>query len=164
MKPMNLKNLPNTVLPNTKIISKVFKNIFGYLGQKYFIPRIPISGRGLLFCCSSLEFLVLTHSYSLITMGQLTDAHKAQILAYRNANLSMAEIGRKIGFSKTAIYKFLSSYTGGMSASGDFSVPMSFPRKCDPGTGTKNRIVTNRQLSIMRIQILYIKLCVRSVP
>ena len=127
--------------------------IFGYLGQKYFIPRIPISGRGLLFCCSSLEFLVLTHSYSLITMGQLTDAHKAQILAYRNANLSMAEIGRKIGFSKTAIYKFLSSYTGGMSASGDFSVPMSFPRKCDPGTGTKNRIVTNRQLSIMRIQI-----------
>ena len=42
MKPMNLKNLPNTVLPNTKIISKIFKNIFGYLGQKYFIPRIPI--------------------------------------------------------------------------------------------------------------------------
>ena len=73
---------------------------------------IPISEKGLLFCCYSLEFLVLTHSYSLITMGQLTDAHKAQILAYRNANLSMAEIGRKIGFSKSAICTFLSFNSG----------------------------------------------------
>ena len=47
-------------------------------------------------------------------MGQLTDTHKAQILAYPYANHSMAEIGRKIGFSKSAICIFLSFYLGGM--------------------------------------------------
>ena len=66
-------------------------------------------------------------------MGQLTDSHKAQIVAYNNANLSMAEIGRKIGFRKSAICKFLSVNSGGISAFGDFAVPMSFPRKRDPG-------------------------------
>ena len=40
-----------------------------------------------------------------------------------------------------------------MSVSGDFAVPMSFPREWDSGTGTKNKIVTNWQLSVMRIQI-----------
>ena len=65
----------------------------------------------------------------------------------------MAEIERKIGFYKSAICKFLSFNLGGMSASGDFAVPMSFPRERDPGTGTKNKIVTNWQLSVMRIQI-----------
>ena len=40
-------------------------------------------------------------------MGHLTDTHKAQILVYPNANHSVAEIGRKIGFSKSAIWKFL---------------------------------------------------------
>ena len=86
-------------------------------------------------------------------MGKLTDTHKAQILAYPNANHSMAEIGRKIGFYKSAICKFLSFNLGGMSASGDFAVPMSFPRERDPGTGTKNKIVTDWQLSVMRIQM-----------
>ena len=86
-------------------------------------------------------------------MGHLTDSQKAQIVAYCNANLSMAEIGRKIGFSKSAICKFLSVNSGGMSAFGDFAVPMSFPRETDSGTGTKNKIVTNQQLSVMRIQI-----------
>ena len=89
----------------------------------------------------------------LITMGKFTDTHKAQILAYPNANHSMAEIERKIGFYKSAICKFLSFNLGGMSASGDFAIPMSFPREKDPGTGTKNRIFTYWQLSVMRIQI-----------
>ena len=40
-----------------------------------------------------------------------------------------------------------------MSAFGNFAVPMSFPRERDPGTGTKNIIVTDWQLSAMRIQI-----------
>ena len=56
-------------------------------------------------------------------MGQLTDTHKEQIVAYPNANHSMAEIGSKIGFSKSAICKFFSFNSGGMSASGDFAVP-----------------------------------------
>ena len=86
-------------------------------------------------------------------MGKLTDTHKAQILAYPNANHSMAEIGRKIGFSKSAICKFLSFNSVGKSASGDYAVPMSFQGKWDPGTGTKNEIVTNWQLSVMRIQM-----------
>jgi len=30
-----------------------------------------------------------------------------------------------------------------MSASGDFAIPMPFPREREPGTGTKNKIVTN---------------------
>ena len=72
-------------------------------------------------------------------MGKLTDTHKAQILAYPYANHSMAEIGRKIGFNKSAICKFLSFNSGGMSVSGDFAVPMSFPRERDPGTGTKKQ-------------------------
>ena len=62
----------------------------------------------------------------------------------------MTEIGRKIGFHKSAICKFLSVNSGGMSAFGDFAVPMSFPRETDSGTGTKN---TNQQLSVIRIQI-----------
>ena len=70
----------------------------------------------------------------LITMGKFTDTHEAQILAYPNANHSIAEIGRKIGFGNSAIWKFLSFDLGGMSASGDFAVPMSFPRKRYPGT------------------------------
>ena len=41
----------------------------------------------------------------------------------------MAEIGRKIGFSKFAICKFLSVNSGAMSAFGDFAVLMSFPRE-----------------------------------
>ena len=86
-------------------------------------------------------------------MGHLTDTQKAQILMYPNANHIIAEIGRKIGFSNSAIWKFLSFDLGGMSASGDFSVSMSFPRKRDPGTWTKNKIVTDWQLSVMRIQI-----------
>ena len=65
----------------------------------------------------------------------------------------MAEIGRKIGFSKFAISKFFSLNSFGMSASDGFAVPMSFPRERDPGTGTKNRIFTYWQLSVMRIQI-----------
>ena len=69
-----------------------------------------------------------------MTMGQLPDTHQTQILAYPNAIHSMAEIGRKIGFNKSAIYKFLSFNTGGMSASGDFAVPMLFTRKRYPGT------------------------------
>ena len=40
-----------------------------------------------------------------------------------------------------------------MSASGDFAIPMSFPRERDPGTGTKNKIDTDWQLSVLRIQI-----------
>ena len=86
-------------------------------------------------------------------MGQLPDTHQTQILAYPNAIHSMAEIGRKIGFNKSAICNFLSFNSGGMSVFGDFAVPMSFPRERDPGTGTKNKIVTNWQLSVMRIQI-----------
>ena len=90
-------------------------------------------------------------------MGQLTDAYKAQIFANYNPNLIillyMAEIRRKICFSKFAICKILSINTGGMSASGDFAFPLSFPRKRGPGTGTKNKIVTNQQLSVMRNQI-----------
>ena len=86
-------------------------------------------------------------------MGKLTETHRAQILAYPNTNHSMAEIGTKISFNKSAICKFLSFNSGGMSVSGDFAVPMSFPRERDPGTGTKNKIVTNWQLSVMRIQI-----------
>ena len=77
----------------------------------------------------------MTHLFFIDTMGQLTNTHKLQILAYRNANLSMAEIGRKIGFNKSSISKFLSSYEGGMSASVDFAIPTSFPRKRDQGTG-----------------------------
>ena len=86
-------------------------------------------------------------------MGQLTDSHKAQIVAYRNANLSMTEIGRKIGFHKSAICKFFSVNSDGMSDFGDFADPMSFLRETDSGTGTKNKIVSNQQLSVMRIQI-----------
>ena len=86
-------------------------------------------------------------------MVQLTDTHKTQILAYPNANHRMAEIGRKIGFSKSAICKVLSFYSGGMSASGDFAIPISFPRERDPGTGTKNKIVTDWQFSVKKIQI-----------
>ena len=86
-------------------------------------------------------------------MGQLPDTHQTQILAYPNAIHSMAEIGRKIGFSKSAICTFLSFNSGGMSVFGDFAVPMSFPRERDPGTGTKNKIVTDWQLSVMRIQM-----------
>ena len=86
-------------------------------------------------------------------MGQLTDTHKAQILAYPYANHSMAEIGRKIGFSKSAICKFLSFNSCGISSSGDFALPMAFPRERDPGTGTKNEVVTNWQHSVMRIQV-----------
>ena len=62
-------------------------------------------------------------------MGKLTDTNKAQILAYPNANHSMAEIGRKIVFNKSAICNFLSFNSGGMSANGDFAIPMSFPRR-----------------------------------
>ena len=40
-----------------------------------------------------------------------------------------------------------------MSAFGDFAVPMSTPRETDSGTGTKIKIVTDWQLSVMRIQI-----------
>ena len=86
-------------------------------------------------------------------MGKLTDTHKAQILAYPNTNHSTAEIGKKIVFNISAICNFLSFNSGGMSVFGDFAVPMSFPRERDPGTGTKNKIVTNWQLSVMRIQI-----------
>ena len=57
------------------------------------------------------------------------------------------------GFGRCSICSISSFYSGGMSASGDFAVPKSYPRKRDPGTGTKNNIVTNRQLSVMRIQI-----------
>ena len=87
-------------------------------------------------------------------MGQLTDTHnhKAQILAFPNANWSMAEIGRKIGFSKSTIYKCFIFYSGEMSASGDFAFPMSFPREWDPGTGTKNKIITDWQLSVNPIR------------
>ena len=65
----------------------------------------------------------------------------------------MAEIGRKIGFNKSAICKFLSFNSGGLSVSSDFAVPMSFPLERNPGTGIKNKIVTSWQLSVMRIQI-----------
>ena len=41
----------------------------------------------------------------------------------------------------------------GISSSGDFALPMSFPRERDPGTGTKNEVVTNWQHSVMRIQV-----------
>ena len=82
-------------------------------------------------------------------MVQLTDTHKVRILAYPNANHIMAEIGRKIGFRKSAICKFLSFNSCGMAASSDFAVP----RERDQGTETKNKIVTDWQLSIMRIQI-----------
>ena len=83
----------------------------------------------------------MAHLFLLITMGQLTDSHKAQIVAYRNANLSMAEIGRKIGFQKSAICKFLSVNSGGMSAFVDFAVPMSFPRETDSGTKPKTKLL-----------------------
>ena len=86
-------------------------------------------------------------------MGKLTDTHKAQILAYPNTNHSTAEIGKKIVFNISAICNFLSFNSGGMSVFGDFAVPMSFPRERDPGTGTKNKIVTDWQLSVMRIQM-----------
>ena len=67
--------------------------------------------------------------------------------AYRNANLSMAEIGRKIGFSKSAISKFLSFYSGWMSASGDFAVPMSFPRHSYPKWEYKiKNVLVNRSM------------------
>ena len=82
-------------------------------------------------------------------MVQLTDTHKVRILAYPNANHIMAEIGRKIGFRKSAICKFLSFNSCGMAASSDFAIP----RERDQGTETKNKIVTDWQLSIMRIQI-----------
>ena len=75
------------------------------------------------------------------------------LLAYPNANHSMAEIGRKIGFNKSAICKFFSFNSGGLSVSSDFAVPMSFPLERNPGTGIKNKIVTSWQLSVMRIQI-----------
>ena len=73
------------------------------------------------------------HLFSLITMGQLTDSHKAQIVAYRNANLSMTELGRKIGFHKYAICKFFSVNSDGMSDFGDFADPMSFLTEMDSG-------------------------------
>ena len=74
-------------------------------------------------------------------MGQLTGSHKAQIVAYRNANLSMAEIGRKIGFHKSAICKFLSVNSGGMSAFGDFAVLMSFPREGTQAQEPKTKLL-----------------------
>ena len=88
-------------------------------------------------------------------MGQLTDTHnhKAQILAFPSANRSMAEIGRKIGFSKSTICKCFSFNSGGMSASVDFAFPMSYPREWNPGPRTKNKIVDNWQLGVMRILI-----------
>ena len=74
-------------------------------------------------------------------MGQLTDSHKAQIVAYHNANLSMAEIGRKIGFHKSAICKFFSVNSDGKSDFGDFADPMSFLRETASGTGTKKKLL-----------------------
>ena len=53
-----------------------------------------------------LWFFVLTHLFLLITVGQLTDSQKAQIIAYCIANQSMTEIGRKIGHHKSAICKY----------------------------------------------------------
>ena len=41
-----------------------------------------------------------------MTIGQLPDTHQTQILAYPSANHSMGEIGRKIGFNKSAICKY----------------------------------------------------------
>ena len=129
-------------------------NIFGYLGQKYLYQEYPYLDKDCCFVALvCLLFFVLTHLFLLITMGQLTDTHKEQIVAYPNANHRLAEIGSKIGFSKSAICKFFSFNSGGMSASGDFAIPMSFPRERDPGTGTNNKIVTDWQLSVMRIQM-----------
>ena len=79
----------------------------------------------------------------MITMGQYTDTHKALILAYPNANHSVTEIGRKLVLVNLQLANFNS---GRMSASGDLAVPMSFSRERDPGTGTKNKIVTDCDL------------------
>ena len=43
----------------------------------------------------------------LITMGKFTDTHKAQILAYPNANHSIEEIGRKLASIHLQFANFL---------------------------------------------------------
>ena len=124
--------------------------IFGYLGQKYWYPEYPYLNKD---CCfDTLVYSSLCWHIDFIDYNG-SDTHKAQILTYPNTNHSMAEIGTKISFNKSAICKFLSFNSGGMSVYGDFAISMSFPRERDPGTGTKNKIVTDWQLSVMRIQI-----------
>ena len=122
--------------------------IFGYVGQKYWYQEYPY-----LNCCFvALVYSSLCWHIDFIDYNG-SDTHKAQILTYPNANHSMAEIGWKIGFNISAIWKFFTFSSGGMSVSGDFAVPMSFSRERDPGTGTKNKIATNWQLRVLRIQI-----------
>ena len=109
----------------------------------------------MLFCCSSLSIVLCIDTFVFIDYNGSAYRYPqgTNRIAYPNANHCMAEIGSKIGFSKSAICKFFSFNSGGMSASGDFAVPMSFPRERDPGTGTKNKIVTDWQFSVKKIQI-----------
>ena len=92
---------------------------------------------------NSLSFHLIAHA---LTFGPDPSAHLYRWKVDRPPH-------REIGFNKSAICNFLSFNSGGMSVFGDFAVPMSFPRERDPGTGTKNKIVTDWQLSVMRIQM-----------